>query len=187
MPNQYSYNNINPHNSYKFYTNNPTNRNIGSHEYNISDLPGQYKSDLRRPGHLGSGHYRSQPGSHPRETPRSITPQPRNMETPTTHTQIKPKKLFDKVETHRVVDSNRIKTGAEGMNVEFLLLNTLIINAVKVQTVIENFIKGKEYTSIFCFTEIKVESLNFNPVGIKIFSKHRNRREKKGGGTLIRV
>ena len=42
-------------------------------------------------------------------------------------------------------------TGVEGMNVEFLLLNTLIINAVKVQTVIENFIKGKDYTSIFLF------------------------------------
>ena len=68
---------------------------------------------------------------------------------------------------------------------EFLLLNALIINVVKVQTVIENFIKGKEYTSIFCFTEIKVESLDFNPVGIKIFSKHRNKREKKGGGLLI--
>ena len=118
--------------------NNPTNSSIGSHEYNISDLPGQYKSDLRRPGHLRSGHYRSQPGSHPRETPRSITPQPRNMETPTTHTQIKPKKLFDKA-----IGLDSIKIGTEGINVEFLLLNTLIINVVKVQTVIENFIKGK--------------------------------------------
>ena len=76
-------------------------------------------------------------------------------------------------------------TGVEGMNVEFLLLNTLIINAVKVQTVIENFIKGKDYTSIFCFTETKVDSLDFNPVGVKIFSKHRSNKEKQGGGLLI--
>ena len=45
--------------------------------------------------------------------------------------------------------------------------------------------KNKTYTSIFCFTEIKVESMNFKPVGIKIFSKHRKKREKKGGGLMI--
>ena len=44
------------------------------------------------------------------------------------------------------------------MNVEILLLNTLIITAVKVQTVIDKFIKNKTYTSIFCFTETKVET-----------------------------
>ena len=76
------------------------------------------------------------PGSHPRKATRSTTPQPRNMDTPTIHTQIKPKRLFDKAN-----DLGSIKIGAEGINVEFLLLNTLIINAVKVQTVIENFIK----------------------------------------------
>ena len=43
----------------------------------------------------------------------------------------------------------------------------------------------KTYTSIFCFTEIKVDSLNFKPVGLKIFSKHRKKREKKGGGLVI--
>ena len=65
------------------------------------------------------------------------------------------------------------------MNLEILLLNTLIISAVKVQTVIDKFMKNKTYTSIFCFTEIKVDSLNFKPVGLKIFSKHRKKREKK--------
>ena len=103
------------------------------------------------------------------------------METPTIHAQIKPKRLFDKAETHRAVGLDSIKIGAEGMNVEFLLLNTLIINAVKVQTVIEDFIKGKAYTSIFCFTETKVDNLNFDPVGKKILSKHRSRKKKKGG------
>ena len=43
----------------------------------------------------------------------------------------------------------------------------------------------KKYTSIFYFTETKVDSLNFKPVGLKIFSKHRKKREKKGGGLMI--
>ena len=41
--------------------------------------------------------------------------------------------------------------------------------------------KNKTYTSIFCFTETKVDSLSFKPIGIKIFSKHRKKKEKKGG------
>jgi len=64
------------------------------------------------------------------------------------------------------------------MNVEVLLLNTLTITAVRVQTVIEKFMKNKTYTSIFCFTETKVDRLSFKPIGIKIFSKHR-RKEKR--------
>ena len=74
---------------------------------------------------------------------------------------------------------------AEGINLEFLLLNTLMINAVKVQTVLEDFVKGKAYNSIFCFTETKVDSLDFDPVGVEIFSKHRGKKEKKGGGLII--
>ena len=62
---------------------------------------------------------------------------------------------------------------------EILLLNTLTISAMKVQTVIDKFMIDKTYTSIFCFTEIKVDSLNFKPVGLKIFSKHREKREKE--------
>ena len=71
------------------------------------------------------------------------------------------------------------------MNLEILLLNTLIISAVKVQTVINQFMVDKPYTSIFCFTETKVDSLNFKPIGLKIFSKHRKKKEKKGGGLMI--
>ena len=80
---------------------------------------------------------------------------------------------------------DRKHVGIEEMNVEILLINTLMITAVKVQTVIENFIKNKNHTSIFCFTETKVDSLSFNPIGIKIFSKHRDSMEKKGGGLII--
>ena len=79
---------------------------------------------------------------------------------------------------------NNINRDIKEMNVEILLLNTLVITAVKVQTAIEKFIKDKKYTSIFCFTETKVDSLNFKPIGIKIFSKHRKKKEKKRRGLL---
>merc|ERR1712030_268990 len=65
------------------------------------------------------------------------------------------------------------------------LVNSLKINALKVQTVIENFIKDKEHTCIFCLTETKVDSLAFDPQGVKLFTKHRSKEEKKGGGLII--
>ena len=67
----------------------------------------------------------------------------------------------------------------EEVNVEVLLLNSLIINTTKVQTVVENFINGREYNTIFCLTETKVDSLDFEPRGIQLFSKHRKKKEKK--------
>ena len=73
----------------------------------------------------------------------------------------------------------------QNMNIELLLINSLKINAFKVQTVIENFIKDKSHTCIFCLTETKVDSLDFDTKGIKIFSKHRKSTEKKGGGLII--
>merc|ERR1712055_398078 len=66
-----------------------------------------------------------------------------------------------------------------------VLINSLKINALKVQTVIENFIRGKNHTCIFCLTETKIDSLDFSPIGIKIFTKHRKNTEKKGGGLII--
>ena len=71
------------------------------------------------------------------------------------------------------------------MDVEFLLVNTLTITANKVQIVINNFLQGETHTSIFCFTETKVDNPDFKPVGIKIFSKQRKKGDKKGGGLMI--
>ena len=65
------------------------------------------------------------------------------------------------------------------MNLEILLMNTLTITAWKVQTVINQFMWNKPHTSIFCFTETKVDCVNFIPVGIKMFTKHRKEKEKK--------
>jgi len=73
------------------------------------------------------------------------------------------------------------------INLEVLLLNSLVINTTKIQTVVENFIRNKEYSSIFCLTETKVDSLDFEPQGIKMFSKHRNRKEKKGRRSIHRI
>ena len=71
------------------------------------------------------------------------------------------------------------------MNVEILLLNTLTITATKVQMVTNEFLQGETYTSIFCFTETKVDNPDFKPVGIKLFSKQRKKGDKKRGGLMI--
>ena len=41
------------------------------------------------------------------------------------------------------------------------------------------------YTSIFCFTETKVDSIDFKPIGVRLITKHRKKSEKKGGGLMI--
>ena len=45
----------------------------------------------------------------------------------------------------------------EETDLEILLINSCKIDAIKVQTVVEEFIRDKEYTSIFCLTETKVQ------------------------------
>ena len=71
-------------------------------------------------------------------------------------------------------------------DLEVLLVNTCKIDAVKIQTIVEDFIKNRKYVSIFCLTETKVRGHDFSPEGIKMFAKHRTRRgEKKGGGLAI--
>ena len=69
----------------------------------------------------------------------------------------------------------------EGTDLEVLLINSCRIDAIKVQTIVESFIRGKDHTVMFCMTETKVDSHNFKPKGITMFSAHRNRKEKKGG------
>ena len=66
-------------------------------------------------------------------------------------------------------------------DLEFLLVNSCTIDAIKIQTIVEDFIRGKEHTTIFCLTETKVDSHDFQPRGIKIFSKHRRKRNEKKG------
>ena len=108
-----------------------------------------------------------------------------SMNTPCKRTHVRPRRLFDMSIPNTDISKIDIDIVPEEINLEVLLLNSLIINTTKVQTVVENFIRNKEYNSIFCLTETKVDSLDFEPQGIKMFSKHRNKKEKKGGGLSI--
>ena len=74
---------------------------------------------------------------------------------------------------------HKINEDIEKMDVEILLVNTLTVTADKVQMVINNFLQGETYTSIFCFTKAKVDNPDFKPVGIKLFTKQRKRGDKK--------
>ena len=69
-------------------------------------------------------------------------------------------------------------------DLEVLLINSWKIDAIKVQTIVEEFIVDKSYTTIFCLTETKVEGHDFQPVGIKIISKQRKRKTETFGGGL---
>ena len=42
------------------------------------------------------------------------------------------------------------------IDLEILLINSLTINADKVQDIMDTLLINKEYISMFCFTEIKV-------------------------------
>ena len=80
-------------------------------------------------------------------------------------------------------DGLKLETIPVDTDLEVLLVNSCKIDAVKIQTIVEDFIRGRKYTTLFCLTETKVEGHDFQPDGIKIFSKQRRRKnEKKGGG-----
>ena len=80
---------------------------------------------------------------------------------------------------------NKIISEAGKIDVEVLLINSMKIIALKVQEVSDNYLRDKPYISLFCFSEIKVDCVDFTPVGIKIITKHRKKGEKKGGGLAI--
>ena len=91
------------------------------------------------------------------------------------------KKLFNETdEREEEVDIVPLDT-----DLEFLLINSGQITAVKVQTIINEFMTNKKYNSIFCMTETKVRGHNFQPIGIKMFVKHREANDKKGGGLAL--
>merc|ERR1711913_253179 len=92
------------------------------------------------------------------------------------------KKLF-----HDHIDENidEVIVVPTDTDLEILLINSCRIDATKVQTIVNNFVEDKEHTTIFCMTETKVDSHNFQPQGITIFSAHRTKKEKKGGGLTI--
>ena len=62
---------------------------------------------------------------------------------------------------------------------EVILINSLTINVRKVQEITDTFLVNKEYISIFCFTETKIHSINFIPIGIELYTNYRTRKDKK--------
>ena len=84
---------------------------------------------------------------------------------------MKEKRIRKRIDFEKRNRIHRIIENIEDMDLEFLLQNTLTITAEKVQMVINDFLKGESFTSIFCFTETKVDHPDFKPVGVKIFSK----------------
>ena len=95
------------------------------------------------------------------------------------HTPKRPELDLPRRKLFEIENKEEIEVVPEGVNWEVLLINSLTINTIKVQTIVEKFIRNKNYISIFCMTETKVDSHDFKPVGLKIFSKHRTKRDKK--------
>ena len=91
------------------------------------------------------------------------------------------RKLFNSFQS---VESNKNIVPPD-TDLEILLINSCQINAMKVQTIINEFMTEKKYSTIFCMTETKVKGHDFQPIGIKMFSKHRGNRDKKGGGLAL--
>ena len=82
---------------------------------------------------------------------------------------VEPKVLF---KNQIVQDSVLYTSPPKDIDLEVLLINSCKITAIKIQTIVNNFIEGKDHTVIFCMTETKVDSHDFQPLGITIFSAH---------------
>ena len=54
----------------------------------------------------------------------------------------------------------------QGTDLEVLLINSCKIDAIKVQTIIDEFLIDNKHITIFCLTETKVNGHDFKPVGI---------------------
>merc|ERR1712179_606119 len=91
------------------------------------------------------------------------------------------KKLFHNPE-EEMLDTEIIPVDTD---LEILLVNSRKADAPKIQTIVEDFIRDKKHTPIFCLTETKVEGHDFQPDGIKIFAKKRRKMEKRGGGLAL--
>merc|ERR1711874_421969 len=66
-----------------------------------------------------------------------------------------------------------------GTDLEVLLINSCRIDATKVQAIVDSFVRDKDHTTIFCMTETKVDSHDFQPDGITMFSAHRTKKKKR--------
>ena len=57
------------------------------------------------------------------------------------------------------------------IDLDILLINSLTINVGKVQEITDTFLIDKTYIRIFCFTEIKVDCIDFITTEINLYIK----------------
>merc|ERR1711888_512769 len=80
-----------------------------------------------------------------------------------------------------------IEEGIGEIDFEIMFVNSLKINAAKVQEIIDGFLIDKPCINIFCLTETKVDCVNFTPIGLITFAKQRVTKPGtlKEGGLMI--
>ena len=105
--------------------------------------------------------------------------------TPKNKKTVRPIRLFREIQDRQMAYKERnrrfkINEDVEDMDLQVILMNTQTMTASKFQDMAETCLNKKEFSSIFCFTEIKCDGLDFKPTGVKIFTKHRKPKEKKG-------
>ena len=156
---------------------------IDQHNYQKSDDINHIHSRDHRcnPGHPDQFLNKCKPGQHDQYLNGHCAQRKEKKTTPDRGKRPRPRiNLFQNPEE----DLTDIEIVPVNTDLEVLLINSWKIDAPKVQTIVEDFIRDKNYTTIFCLTETKVEGHDFQPEGIKIFSKQRKRKTEKFGGGL---
>ena len=95
--------------------------------------------------------------------------------------------LINKIYKKYIKNPKEPEVGGEDIDLEILLVNSLKINAGKIQEIVDSFLIDKEYISIFCLTETKINCANFTPLGLTIYDKQRTGKpeQEKGGGLML--
>merc|ERR1711888_437504 len=95
--------------------------------------------------------------------------------------------MLRRVYNNYVKSPKGMEEGIGEVDLEILLINSLKINAGKIQEIIDSFLINKEYISIFCLTETKINCANFTPLGLTTYDKQRTGKpeQEKGGGLML--
>merc|ERR1712082_482712 len=147
-----------------------------SHQYLSGDHDCEDREDARPTGVGGDEHQGPKQNITIEERKQTLTYDT----TPTRKREIIPRKrLFDiQMKDERDMDNIITEVVPINTDLEVLLINSCKINATKVQLIVNDFMIGNSHSTIFCMTETKVEGHDFQPQGIRMFSKHRvSRRE----------
>ena len=161
----------------------PTTREgSGDHREGHRCKPENHKQSLTKSKPGTNNQYLNDGCEIDQSSPQVTDPLPRKRScTPKRENRPRPKvNLFQDMEE----EAPDVQVVPINTDLEILLLNSRKIDAVKVQTIVEEFMIDKNYTTIFCLTETKVEGHDFQPVGIKIMSKQRSRKTETFGGGL---